>query len=53
MTGEILSLETAEKLKRLDKAIKYIKDILLIAYGEEETYVNLEYVEEILMILES
>ena len=53
MTGEILSLETAQKLKNLDKAIKYIKDVLMVAYGEEETYINLEYIEEVLMILES
>ena len=26
MTGEILSLETAEKLKRIEKAIEYIEN---------------------------
>ena len=52
MNGEYLSLETAKKLRSREKAIKYIKDMLFIVYNEEESYINLTYVEEILRILE-
>lgn len=52
MTGEILSLETAEKLKKLEKAIKYIKDTCW--YPELENYSNMtDYeVKELIKILE-
>lgn len=51
MNGEILKLETSQKLRNLEEAIKYIKSILPMEY-EETSYISLEYVEEILRILE-
>lgn len=49
MINEILSLETAEKLARIDKAIKYIKDRMIL---EQAFCLDMKQCDELLKILE-
>lgn len=52
MKGEILSIETAEKLARLDKTLKYIDELLRKAYTTYNlTTETLMYLQEIETIL--
>lgn len=54
MKGEILKLETAEKLQRIEKAIKYIKETTYsdITGLEKHNITEFWFVKEILDILE-
>ena len=48
MVSEILSLETAEKLARIDKAIKFIKDRMIV---EQAFCLDMKQCNELLEIL--
>lgn len=52
MKGELLSLETTQKLARYEKAIKYMKNYIKNQPDTVTTYVIKKHFEKVLKLLE-